>query len=264
MNWWRFSAVVTSLMFTFICWSGVAVALNSCARRADQQPRPADNQPAPESSALSAAKIKIKQSLDAIAIAEAKGDRLAKLQAEKDGLSALLVQKGEEERDVRAQLTTKGREIASEREAQAQARLYWLAGIMGFLSLVGGGVAVFVPMVSTWAVRFSMACGAVATLALFAAWLVPYLIWIGAALGLAGISAGVVWWYRDHKTARQVIAGVEAVKDRLPGYKEHFRQFIDEDADLWVDALRKKYHIQQVPKSPDEIPQALDLRPLPV
>jgi hypothetical protein len=256
MSYHRLYGVLFSLVFSAIFWTGIFQLVTSCSRReAPAAPASTPAQPPVETSALAAAKQKIKQALDAQAAAESKGDKLAKLQAEKDGLAALLEQKREEERDAREQLAAKKKEIASEREALAQARLYWFAGILGFLALVGGGVAIFVPVVSQWAVRFSVACGATASLALFAAWLVPYLIWIGIALGVVGLMATLVWWYRDHKTARQVIAGVEAAKDQLPGYKAHFRQFVDEDADKWVNLIRKRYKIQQVPRTPPTFPE---------
>ena len=108
MNYWRSGGVLFSLVLAAIFWTGVFQLASGCTRReAPAAPVSAPAQPPAETSALAAAKQKIKQALDAQAAAESKGDKLAKLQAEKDGLAALLEQKREEERDAREQLAAK-------------------------------------------------------------------------------------------------------------------------------------------------------------
>jgi hypothetical protein len=111
---------------------------------------------------------------------------------------------------------------------------------MGVLALAGAALAIFVPSVAKWALRLSLAAAAVAALAVFAAWLLPYLWWIGACVGLVGLVGAVVYWRLDAKSRDQVVRAVDAAKDNIPDYKTHFRQFIDEDADRAIDAARTR------------------------
>jgi len=146
----------------------------------------------------------------------------------------------ERERQARADVARLNDALDEERISQAQAKVWWFAGIMGVLALAGAALAIFVPSVAKWALRLSLAAAAVAALAVFAAWLLPYLWWIGACVGLVGLVGGVVFWRLDAKSRDQVVKAVDAAKDNIPDYKVHFRQFIDEDADRAIDAARTR------------------------
>lgn len=130
--------------------------------------------------------------------------------------------------------------LADERTAAAQAKIWWFAGIMGVLALFAVGVAIFVPSVARWAVRFAIAAGAVAAVAVFAAGLWPYLPWIGGGLTLVGLVGAVVYWRLDAKSRDQLVQGVEDMKAHVPDYRTILRQRIDEDADKTLDAARKR------------------------
>jgi uncharacterized membrane protein len=81
---------------------------------------------------------------------------------------------------------------------------------------------------------------AIAVLAYLLAVILPYLIYIG--VGLVLFIAGVVayCWKYDNKALKQVATAVETYKENMPGYKEHFRQFIDTDVDIWLNHVRGK------------------------
>jgi hypothetical protein len=179
--------------------------------------------------------------------AVAKGDRLAQLQAEKDELLATATLAGVQKREAQerekaamAAIGDKDKEIASERTAVAQAKLYWFAGLLGLVALIAVGLAIWMPLTRRWTGGFAVACGAVAALAVFVASILPWLWWIGAGVLTVGVIAAITWWHRDHHTAVQVVAAVEGIKDRLPDYKTHFRQEIDSHVDSWINRIRAK------------------------
>jgi uncharacterized protein YceK len=143
-------------------------------------------------------------------------------------------------RQAKAEVRAATDALADERTNAAQAKVYWFAGILGVLALAGAAVAIFVPSVAKWALRLSLAAAATAALAVFAAWMLPYLWWIGAAVTLASVVGAIVYWRLDVKSRDQVVQAVDGIKYKLPGYKEHFRQVIDTDAEKAIDAARKR------------------------
>lgn len=172
-------------------------------------------------------------------------DEIARLSALRD-LAAERLRQSEAETDrLRPLLRAANSALDDERTAQAQAKVWWFAGAMAVLALLAGGLAVFVPSVARWAVRLAAAALVVAALAVFVAWLLPWLRWIGGALALAGAIGGIIAWRLDAKSRDQVLQAVEAEKERLPGYKERFRQIIDSDADAAIDAARKRLGLKK-------------------
>jgi uncharacterized membrane protein YqgA involved in biofilm formation len=154
------------------------------------------------------------------------------------GLEHQLAQAKAQVRDIEAAL----------QEARQQAvasTLYWFIGIMALVAAIAVAVAIFVPAVARWAVRAAIAAAALACIAGFAVWLLPWLVWIGGALVAAGVLAVVVYWRLDAKSRDQVVRAVEAAKAQLPGYKAHFREFIDEDADVHLDAVRARLGLKR-------------------
>lgn len=130
--------------------------------------------------------------------------------------------------------------LEDERTEAAQSKIWWFVGIMSVLALLSAGLAIFIPSVARWAIRLALAAGAVAALAVFAAWLLPYLWWIGGGLSLVGAVGAVVYWRLDAKSRDQVLKAVDAVKDRVPDFKATFRQHIDEDADMAINKARNR------------------------
>lgn len=153
---------------------------------------------------------------------------------------ARLAQAQEALRQAKEEVSSAKQALADERTAAAQARIWWFSGIMGVLALAAAGLAIFVPSIARWAVRLALAAAVVAALAVFAAWLLPYLWWIGGGLTIIGIVGAIVYWRLDAKSRDQVVRAVDRVKDRIPDFKDTFRQVIDEDADLAIDAARKR------------------------
>ncbi len=128
-----------------------------------------------------------------------------------------------------------------------RARLYWFAGILGALALAGVLVAIFQPEVAKWAVRFSVACAAVASLAVFVTRLLPYLWWIGGAVVVAGAVGYLLWGRLSDKTRRQVVGVVDKYKKQIPDYKAKFGELIDDDADHMIDRTREHLGVKKAP-----------------
>ncbi len=125
------------------------------------------------------------------------GDKVAILQAEK-ALAMLYMAEAEDEADAyKKQVARLTKEIRQEREDVLAVRCYWFAGIMGLLTFVGIGLAIWLPLFRQRAATFAAACASLAALAIFAAWLIPYLIWIGAGIAILG-GVAAVWWSRNH------------------------------------------------------------------
>lgn len=124
-------------------------------------------------------------------------------------------------------------------EAQ-KTKLYWVMGIAILLSLGCVAGFVYLPGVRKYFVYGFAACIAVAAMAWTLAAILPYLMWIGLGLLAVGGAFAFYCWRNDHKGLRQVASAVESFKDRMPGYKEHFKQLIDTDVDGWLDRTRKK------------------------
>lgn len=148
-----------------------------------------------------------------------------------DEWKAIVQQKETELRDAKASLE-------SARIDVVQTKLWWFVGIMAFVALAGVALSIFVPAVARWALRASAASAAVAALAATVSWLLPWLVWIGGAVALIAGLAALWYWRTDAKSRDQVVKAVDAIKEQVPGFKAHFRQFIDEDADANLNATR--------------------------
>lgn len=146
----------------------------------------------------------------------------------------------EDLRNAKAEVRAATDALADERTNAAQAKVYWFAGILGVLALSAAAVAIFVPSVAKWALRLSLAAASTAALAVFAAWLLPYLWWIGVGIAIVGIIGAIIYWRLDSKSRDQVVQAFDGIKDKVPGYREHFRQVIDTDADHAIDAARQR------------------------
>lgn len=146
----------------------------------------------------------------------------------------------EDLRSAKAEVKAATDALADERTNAAQAKVYWFAGLLGVLALVGVAISICVPSVAKWAARLSIAAAATAAVAIFFAWLLPWIWWIGAALVLFGIIGAIIYWRLDSKSRDQVVEAFDGIKDKVPGYREHFRQVIDTDADRAIDSARKR------------------------
>ena len=164
-------------------------------------------------------------------LAEIEQQRLA-LAAEADLLKRQIKQKEQEEREASV-----GRQ---------QMILHWFSGICILLGVVAFGLSFaftstpLLPVGLRWA---GAGLGATGAMCLAAAWLLPYLIWVGAVLGL-GVIAWVIWHARKSDKANgQLATAVHDIKGAVPNFKDIFRGHIDSDVDAHLNAVRKRLGI---------------------
>lgn len=218
----------------FMCgWTGCPDS-----KREEDKPLPAVEQSKPESPAE-----RIKALEKKLADAVSRGDEIARLSALKDIVSERLRQAETEVASLKSQSAEADKALGAARTEAAQTKLWWFVGIMGVACAALVALAIFVPSVAKWSVRGAVACGATAALAAFISWLLPYLFWIGLAILVIGLISAIVYWRLDAKSRDQVVKAVDGLKDKVPDYKEHFRQFIDEDADRHLDRTRQRLGI---------------------
>lgn len=208
---------------------------SSCEDRKDDKPAPVIEQPKPEdpASRIKALEKKLDEAIK-------RGDEVARLSALKDIIAERLRQAETEVANLKTQSKEADKALGAARTEAAQTKLWWFVGIMGVACAALVALAIFVPSVAKWSVRGAVACGATAALAAFISWLLPYLFWIGLAILVIGLISVIVYWRLDAKSRDQVVKAVEGLKDRVPDYKDHFRQYIDEDADKHLDRTRQR------------------------
>jgi len=137
------------------------------------------------------------------------------------------------------EVEAKKKELDEARLTEQRHRLYWVVGwsLLAALGCVAG--AIYLPGVRKYFIYGFFAAVAVAALALTLASILPYLPYIGVGLLVLALLFVLYCWKNDHKGLRQVTSAVETFKDKMPGYKEHFKQVIDTDADAWINRTRK-------------------------
>lgn len=213
----------------------------SCPKRETPPPTTEIKQPKPPTDHY---QQEIDQAEVDAAAAGKKGDRLAQLEAEKREAIARANQADEYGKQWRDTSVLKDKQIAAEHDRLEQVRLYWFSGIMLLVGLAAVALAIWMPATAKWAVRFAIACGVVSGLAVFLAWLVPYLIWVGGALVISGLIAAAIWWKGDHKGLEQVVEAVGEAKNKVPefkaAYKGIFTSIIDSDAEKRITAVRDR------------------------
>ncbi len=167
---------------------------------------------------------------------------LAKLQAEKREADARAHRAEDESRQWHQLSTQKDSQIKAEQDRLKQVYLYWAAGIFLLLAVAAAVVAVWQPIVRKLAGGFAIACVAGASLCVFFAWLVPYLIWVGGGMAVIAIGAALIWWKRDTKGLNQVVEAVGTAKEKVPAfaeaYKGIFNGVIDTDAENHITNVR--------------------------
>jgi hypothetical protein len=224
----RFLSTVLLLLFVTGCQS-------SCDdRSSDAQKTPVE---APKSETPTARILALEKKL---ADATERGDEIARLGVLKDLIAEKLRQAETDVIALKAQKNEADKAVDAARIHAAQVKLWWFVGIMGVACAALVALAIFVPSVAKWSVRGAVACGATAALAAFISWLLPYLVWIGIALLVAGVASCIVYWRLDAKSRDQVVKAVDDLKDKIPNYREHFNQYIDEDADHHLDRTRER------------------------
>ncbi len=229
---WFMTGTLLFLLLNLCGW-------NSCSHRDSTPPQStpkAEEGPAPLAT--------YDQEIDAAKKDEqaAGSDRLKVLEAQKREANARAAKAEQEAKQWHQVSSQKDTQITTEQNHRRQVQLYWLSGILILLALAATVLAIWQPMLRKIAGGFAVACVAVAGLALFLAWLIPYLIWVGVSLAVIGVGAVVFWWIRDHKSLRQVVESVGAAKAQIPafkdGYREIFSKIIDSNVDRNIDKVR--------------------------
>jgi uncharacterized protein YhaN len=228
------------LLFVFL--SGSLLVGGMCPEKRDPAPNPAPIEQ-PKAPTDHYGEDIEKAQADAEA-AHKKGDRLAELEAQKREAVARAEQAEQYAKQWRDTSAKKDVQIKEEHDHQKQVMLWWFSGIMLVVGLAAVALAIWIPATAKWAVRFAIACGVVSGLAIFLAWLVPYLIWIGGTMVVGGLIAAAVWWKGDHKSLTQVVEAVGEAKNKVPefkaAYKGIFREIIDTDAQNRITAVRER------------------------
>jgi len=89
-------------------------------------------------------------------------------------------------------------------------------------------------------VQIGLGVGALGGLLIFAAWLVPYALYIGLSVG-ALVAAGAVYMLINRERAlAQVVPAVNEIKEQVPNYREIFRKHIDVKSDKIIGSIRAR------------------------
>ncbi len=226
------TAICTILAFVLL------LTLTSCGHvtSRDKTPEPYIAPKPPIEKKIEQAEIAQKKAID-------DGDKIAQLKAERDELVLKKQQAETDAMNLAVDIKYKDKEISHERTANQQEKLYWFSGILGLLSLVGAGIAIWFftnRVIRKYAMWFGIACSCVASLALLFAWLLPYLIYVGAVIVLVAVIAVTISWKRDNKALHQVVGAVAKIKESVPNFRSHFREEIDSGVDRHIDAVRER------------------------
>ena len=87
-------------------------------------------------------------------------------------------------------------------------------------------------------VQIGLGVGALGGLLIFAAWLVPYALYIGLGVGTLVAIGAVYMLINRERALRQVTTAVGEIKSQVPGYREIFRAQIDERSDAIINSIR--------------------------
>jgi ABC-type Fe3+-siderophore transport system permease subunit len=185
-------------------------------------------------------------------------DQAAEAAAQKSHNELALLEAEKSEAIHQAQLaanaSTQWQKVATQRDTDIttfkndalKAKARWAAGILLAAALLGAVVAIWLPLVRSKAVGFSVACAAGATLCIAFIALVPYLVWIGAGIIGAFLIAMVVWWARSHGTLSELIAAIEHLTTKNPHLATDVKSTLSS-----VLSTKAVAHVQKVADSID-------------
>jgi hypothetical protein len=149
------------------------------------------------------------------------GTTVAELRQERDDL------------EDRLQRVNHAMKIASDDAIQFKIWVGVGALVLGGLVLVALGV---------WTTRrilieVGIACFGLAGLGAMAAWLVPYILWIGLSIA-AFIIGGAIWMLANRERAlKQVSDAVDTAKARIPEFKAEYKGIFNEHIDSGMDRI---------------------------
>lgn len=153
---------------------------------------------------------------------------------------------------LRQALRVNEQQLDDARLAEHRNKLNWVVGVAGVAALAFTALAIFLPAFKRWAIMGVIASIVVAALAMALSWLLPYLLWIGLAVLGIMVSVAVWYWRQDAKSRDQIVAAVNTYKDSLqanvPGWKEHFKKYIDKGSDRVINKARARLRLDPVPE----------------
>lgn len=207
----------------------------------------------------------IKRINDAIA----KGDLIAKLSAEKEALminvhisESNAKQWEQNAKSYSSQFNEKNIELKNAKLDAWKEKLWWMAGICGFLSIVAGGIAWGWPLIRPLAVKASAIFGAVSVIMLIVAqtigtiaWilgLVPYILGVGILIAIIFGILALRHWYKDHHGLEQTIEGIEPLKANIPGFSDHMVKFVDGSMVSHIKDIRNNIQVKNITKKAKE------------
>lgn len=86
-------------------------------------------------------------------------------------------------------------------------------------------------------VEIGLLCVGLAGLGAVAAWLVPYILWIGLSIGGIVIAGAVYMLINREKALKQVTEAVDTAKNRIPEFKADYRGIFNEHIDSAMDRV---------------------------
>jgi hypothetical protein len=204
--------------------------------------------------------------------AASSGNKVDQLTAEKDALlikTQLAEAYATEWKNNAAAYSSQGKEKEKEL-AQAKldawkVKLWWMAGICGFLAIVSAGLAWGMPLLRPIAKKAAIIFAAIAGLMLFVAesistiaWLlglVPYIIGIAVVIAMIYIVVGLYHWWLDHHSLSQVIQAIDPIKTQVSNFGEHMEKNLDSSLIKNIDKYRVGLGIKKVKSKILDIPQ---------
>jgi hypothetical protein len=195
--------------------------------------------------------------------ATARGDLIAKLTAEKDALVireqiSISNAKQWEANAVayHSQASDKDVEIKNAKIEAWKERLWIMSAICGLLAIIAGGIAIGFPLLRPVAWKAGAVLGAIASLMLIVAqclatvsWLlglVPYILGIGAAVGLFYGAVALRHWFKDHTSLKQVVTAVEPIKNQVKDFGSHMMKYVDTPMETHITEMRTKLGLKKV------------------
>lgn len=105
--------------------------------------------------------------------------------------------------------------------------------------VLAGMILVFLGIYTSRHFLLSLGVGAfgLAALGVLAAALVPYILWIGLGTSVVVIGAAVYMLLNREKALKQVTRAVNSSKERIPQFKEAYRDIFNGEIDTGIDTL---------------------------
>lgn len=250
--------LILSILLIFSCGE----AQNTNTPRESPITPPISNTPTPTSTLtpqeqkIDDLKKKLDESDKKIALLS-NGNIVDKLTAEKDSLG-LRIQLSEaystqwklNAESYNSQKKEKEQELKDAKLESWKEKLWWMAGICGFVAIVAGGISIGFPLLRPIAIKASIIVGAIATIMLIVAqcistiaWLlglVPYILALGAISVIVYSIVALLHWWKDHNGLVQTVEGIEPIKAQVPNFKDHMLKYVDGGLVKHVKKIRTK------------------------